>query len=209
MFYTETPDNQLRFGDVLLGPISAALNIEETFIDNRTKDFRIDFIIPVYSVILTPCCSIDNDKVAVAPLLQLRPALFRNPYFRQDFTRINREMEPQQAVPPDVWESLTREEQVKRIDKGRTYSFLEVFVFQGHELLEDYKVRDRTEAYETNSYMVDFRDSHRMNKKKAEITHQCSSQIKMPSALSRNQTRPSLQNGQLLRTSRGRRFGRT
>lgn len=98
MFYAKNPDSAFRFGDIIQGFALSSSCINEPSRD--FSEFDIKIINPKYSVILTPCCSIRNKKIALTPLLQIIPSFFDNPYFCQDLTNINREMKPELAIPP-------------------------------------------------------------------------------------------------------------
>ena len=65
--------------------------------------FTLEIQQPLFFVVLSPCCSISDGMLLLAPLTSVRAAFYNNPYFAEDLTRINRVLAPEQAVPPDVW----------------------------------------------------------------------------------------------------------
>jgi len=156
MFYAQKMDRALRFGDVLQGYPSTTPIIEEPILKESAARYNIDVDLPMFTVVMDPCCEIRNKTISLTPLIQVSRPFFDNPYFTDDLTRINREMEPRQAVSPLIWEKLTSEEKQKRLEVGRTYALLNLFVYEKHDLLPKYILRRRgKEEIETNYYMVD------------------------------------------------------
>ena len=94
---------------------------------------------------------------------KLYGAFFNNPYFAEDLTRMNREMEPQETVAPKVWENFPEQEQEKRLKEGYAYAFLEFFVYGKNELFPNYTVHRKEENIETNYYMIDFRNTFKVS----------------------------------------------
>lgn len=159
MFYQaeDNVDRLLRLGDVVRGYLSPSTKIKQPFLSLEASvyhNYEINIEVPQYSVVLTPCCSIGDTMVSLTPLIQLLGNFFKNEYFREDFTRINREMEPQQALAGDDWERLLPEKQQEALAKGRGYTMLHIFVYAPHDLFTMYEKRGQ----ETNYYMIDFRN---------------------------------------------------
>jgi len=50
-------------------------------------------------------------------------------------------------------------EREKRLAKGMAYTFLEVFIFEGHDLLPEYELHRPEGAILCSHYLVDFHDS--------------------------------------------------
>lgn len=163
MFYERKVDQALRFGDVLRGYPSATPTIQEPLLSPTGHAYNIDVDLPSFSVVLSPCCSIGDKTISLAPLTGLRGTFFNNPYFVEDLTRINREMEPQQAVPPDVWDRFGMEERQRRLGEGKGYAFIELFVYAENEMLPRYTVHRKQGNIETGYYMIDFRSVYRLN----------------------------------------------
>lgn len=164
MFYQEEVDQALRFGDVLRGYISATPNIKEPLIKEPiwpalNEGYNIDISLPTFTAVLSPCCSIREKTIALSPLMKLRSDFFKNPYFAEDFTRINRKMDPQKTVPPDKWEEFSQEEKQRHVKEGETYALLSLFIYEKHDLFPKYTLR----GHEINYYMVDFRNTYKLN----------------------------------------------
>jgi hypothetical protein len=119
---------------------------------------------------LTPCCSIGEQIISLTPLIKLYSDFFKNPYFVEDITRINREMEPEKMFSPDEWKELSPEEQQSLISRRKSYALLNLFVYEKNDLFPKYKIRGR----ETNYYMIDFRNTYKLRcgmiKRPEEIT---------------------------------------
>ena len=162
MFYQDEPDEALRFGDVLKGFILTSPNISEPAKPNET--YSIDVYLPAFSIVMSPCCSIGDKMISLTPLIRLRNTFFNNPYLSEDLTRINREMEPEQTVPPDIWNSrLSHEEKQRRLGEGRGYAFLELFVYEKHDLFPEYTINRKQGNIGTRYYMIDFRNTYKVN----------------------------------------------
>ena len=168
MFYEKNIDSALRFGDVLRGYIAITPNIESPILTQSAlnEGYNIDINLPIFSVIISPCCSIGYDIISLTPLIEVRNTFFKNPHFTEDLTRINREMKPELAVPPNVWGTLSLEEKEKRLQEGKEgkgYAFLENFIYEECNLFPKYTVDIRQgENIETNYYMIDFRNTYKL-----------------------------------------------
>ncbi len=164
MFYKEGNDNVLRFGDVLKGYVLTTPNIEEPILNISNTGYNIEIDLPFLSVVITPCCSIGQKTISLTPLIKLRNAFLKNPYLSEDFTRINRAMEPKQSVPPDTWNNLPEEQKQKRLEEGNAYAFLELFVYEKNDLFPEYSIYiNKQRNIETNYYMIDFKNIYKLN----------------------------------------------
>ena len=107
---------------------------------------------------------------------------WNNPYFADDLTRINRQMEPQYAMAPQHWNNLGDEDKQRRQAEGLSYAFLKFFIYQEHPLLPSYTINRREGNIDTRFYMIDFkrvhfiecdkikRDNHPLNTKRLQLT---------------------------------------
>jgi len=162
MFYAEEKSAALRFGDVLRGYFSTTPVIKEPMLEKTIRAYNIDVDFPPFSVIMDPCCEIGKKMISLTPLIPVRGSFFANPYLAEDLTRVNRKMLPQQAIPPHAWEQLTAEQKQERLAVGLEYAFLSLFIYEKHDLLPKYTVHRKEGPTETNCYMVDFRNIHRL-----------------------------------------------
>ena len=163
MFYERHPHNMLRFGDILEGFILSSTSVKSPEDAKKKKQYHIEVRNPDYVVVLSPCCSIGDKTLALSPLVSVLPGFFNNPYLREDLTRVNRKMEPEQSVPPDVWKTMSDEDKASRFKgKRKAYAFLETFVYEKHDLLKTYSVHRQAGNIETNYYMLDFRRIYRV-----------------------------------------------
>jgi len=170
MFYEERMDNVLRFGDILRGYIAITPRIKVPFLEvsSLNEGYNIDVNLPIFSVVLSPSCSIGHAIISLTPLIKVRNTFFDNPYFAEDLTRINPKMEPQQAVPPHVWNKFPPEEKQKRLEEGYGYAFVELFVYEKNDLFPIYTVhrKGKQEDIKTSYYMIDFRNTYKLNYEK-------------------------------------------
>ena len=163
MFYQDEPDNIFRFGDIIRGFASLTPIIDEPILNLSDCSCNINFSIPNYCVILSPCCSISDKVLTMAPLIQIRNSFFKNPYFAEDLTRINMKIPPEKTMPPESWDKLPVEQKQDRLNKGIGYTFLELFIYKKHYILPEYTVHSKKNNVKTNYYMIDFRNTFHVN----------------------------------------------
>ena len=137
MFYERNPDNALRFGDVVKGFVLTCSDIESPLSSSVEHDYRVKVSCPAFSIVLSPCCSIGHKTIALAPLQRIPASFLSNPYWVDDFARINRPMELEKAVPPDAWRQMPPEEKQRRRDSWHvdSYALAEHFIYAPHDLL--------------------------------------------------------------------------
>lgn len=155
-FYVKNPDQALRFGDVLGGFVLSSPDLERP---NEREHFKLDVRLPQYVVVLSPCCSIGDKTITLCPMKQVMRNFFRNPFFAEDLTRINRIMDPQKAFAPDDWEKIKPEEQRRIIDRGIQYALTELFIYEPAPPLPVYELKSKKwGGMGTGNYMIDFKD---------------------------------------------------
>jgi len=156
MFYESEPQAVLRFGDVVRGYVLSAPQIDSPGTSPPVR-YRVEVHSPMFAVIMSPCCSIGEHTLAISPLDEVPPQFFRNPYFANDLTNINRPMSAEKAVWPDKWATFSSEEKQERMAEGDAYALVEHFVYAPHDLLPTYPVKGPGGPRETGYYTVDFR----------------------------------------------------
>jgi len=161
MFYESKISNAFRLGDVIKGFISVQPTIKNPIIGAMTEkdNYKIDINLPQFSVILSPCCSIGDSKITLTPLVRLKNTIFKNKFFIEDPTRINREIEPQYTLPPEEFEKLPQPEKDKILQSEKGYTLLEWFIYEQHDLFPQYELR----GIDTKYYMIDFRNIYKIN----------------------------------------------
>jgi len=163
VFYEEaSPDKALRFGDVVRGYVSLTPIISTPILGLDDSEYTIDVRFGLCAI-LSPCCSIRDHVLALAPLKKVPQQYLQNEYLATDLTNINRPMEPCQALPRKRWAAMDEAERQERIKQGRGYAFLEEFVYGAHGLLPDYEVHISGKPARINHYMIDFRDTFHVN----------------------------------------------
>lgn len=156
MYYTDTPSNALRFGDVVKGFMFGHVFIEKPFESFDSCKVHLETGL---CVILTPCCTIQkSSKISVAPLRRIKYKWSNNTYFREDFTNVNREMEPHQTLPEIAWEKMPEEERIKKLATGKTYAELNLFVYPPCNSLPVYTLK----GSEYQHHMIDFSEIHQV-----------------------------------------------
>lgn len=163
MFYTSSPDTSYRFGDIIQGYALA-----ETSFSNPTsyKNYDVKVQMPTHSVVLTPCCSIEKETLLLSPLISLLPSFYQNPYYVEDFTRLNSPIPVENTLPPKKWDRLPDERKQKLLIKKEAYTHLNLFVYEAHDLLKKYEVHLKgVENPYTNYYMIDFTNCFKIHSK--------------------------------------------
>jgi hypothetical protein len=172
MFYESEPQAVLRFGDVVRGYVLSAPQIDSPNTSPPVR-YRVEVHNPKFAVIMSPCCSIGDHTLAISPLIEVLPLFFRNPYFANDLTNINRHMSRENAVSPGKWAKLSMEEKQQRMAAGDAYALLDYFIYAPHGFLPTYTVKDKDEeGREVGHYMIDFRRICRIECNKIEKSEQ-------------------------------------
>ena len=163
MFYETQPSNALRFGDVVSGFALTAPHFETPIPTSHPEDYKVTITFPRHSVVLSPCCSIGASTVLLSPLKPILRGWLGNPYFLEDFARINRPMTPQQVLSPEDWERLSENEKQERLEFSKpAYALVEYFVYEQHPLLPTYPYNWKGESRQIGHYMIDFRKVHKV-----------------------------------------------
>ncbi len=166
MYYEKTPELALRFGDVIRGFILAATNVDKPIFSLPSSAYSIDVEVPQFCAVLSPCCSIGDGTILLSSLIRVKQSFFQNPYFTEDLTRINREMEPSEKLPPSVWAQLDAAERSKRESEGKGYAVLDSFIYPEDAHLPRYPVKIKGGGtVETGYYMIDFRNIQKVTSK--------------------------------------------
>ena len=170
MFYSTGMESRLRFGDVVQGFISVNSTINTPIRAIQKERININIDMAPLSIVISPCCSIEKENIALIPLIKLNNMWFSNPFFYQDFTRMNRPMDIENAIPPPVWESLPDEEKIRRRREHEGYANIEFFIYEKNDLFQPYQINlpkkfDHLpdKQFETQYYMIDFRNIHKIN----------------------------------------------
>lgn len=166
MFYQDGLDQDLRFGDIVRGYILTNAMLEKPIGDAKHSDFTVSISIPQFSVIMTPCCSIERRErsaIILTPLIPVNPRFFDNLYLAEDLTRVNHIMSLQQSVTSNVLEQMGPEEKKRRLAEGITYAFIDQFIYKDHESLPEYTVhRKEGEDIATQYYMISFKNLYKV-----------------------------------------------
>lgn len=157
-FYQGSPERVFRLGDVVTGFILGVADVDAPA--HAPMDYLIRIKRPRYAAIVTPCCSVGDKTLALAPLVTIKPDWLDNPYLREDLLRVNSKMTFEQAAPPN----LPPEERERRraLHAGRAFGFFEYFVYAPHASLPPCPVKRQGGEIPVSHYMVDFRMIHRV-----------------------------------------------
>lgn len=162
MFYQTHHSEVLRQGDVVEGYISTRPTITSPrpFTKQTEQLCTVDIEIPSYSVVLSPCCSIEDGVICLTPLIPINNKILRNDHLREDPTVINAIVKPEYTAPSYVWNKPEfQEEKLKRLAAGEGYVFNYYFAYEGNDIFQYYTVDIRgKDNITTNCYIIDFRN---------------------------------------------------
>ncbi len=164
-FYDDSPEEILRFGDVITGFKFATPGTHDPSTEMH-NDWAIAVSSPAYAAVMTPCCSIEKKAFALAPLVEIRPGFLDNDYLAEDLTRVNGKVAPEHCVPRAVWEKWPFEQRQLNIAKGHSYIFIDCFIYEAHDLLRKYTLKRKERKggpVEVGHYMVDFKSICRVD----------------------------------------------
>lgn len=155
-YYSKNPESTLRLGDVIQGFVSSVAAIKDPCFNQKHTDYKIEVSQPEYCVVVSPCCSIGEGVVSLAVLQQLRKSFSANPYFLEDWTRLNRPGNVKDHIPPEKFNELGDVKKQELLERGKEFPFSDLFVFPGNDLLREYILDSRREI-RTKAYMIDFK----------------------------------------------------
>lgn len=162
MFYEEQQDSHLRFGDIISEQEITYLRLKEEKTYNSPNS-NLCLSKPKFSVVITPCCSISNSQIALTPLIEIEPKTYRNEYFAEDVTRINKLIPANKKVPSEIFKKMTPIEQSDMLRSGSTFEFLDFFVYEKMDLFDTYKIKcywdkeNNMPNITVQDHMIDFR----------------------------------------------------
>jgi hypothetical protein len=164
VFYLESKqsDKALRFGDVLSGFFASTPSIHKPPLSGDMS-FSVEISNSPHYVLLSPCCSIADKVVLLTPLIPVRAAFFKNPYFAEDLTRINRLVDAERSLPPEAWQKMEADEKIRRLGIDPAYTFFELFIYEQHDLFPEYRLPRKEGDITTKHFMIDFRFAFRVN----------------------------------------------
>ncbi len=161
MFYIDTikADPTLRFGDVIKDfPVCFPVISNPSL----SEPYHIKVNSPTYSVVLSPCCSISDKILSIAPLQPLPSSLFTNPFLAEDPKRINSKIPADKSLPPQAWEKMEDSEKIERLSKKEGFVFVDHFVYDEHLLFPEYVINRKSGNITSKMYVIDFRTSVRI-----------------------------------------------
>lgn len=161
-FYDDSPEEILRFGDVITGFQFATPGTHDPSTEMH-NDWAIAVSSPAYAAVMTPCCSIEKKAFALAPLVEIRPTFLKNEYLAEDLSRINRRVAPEHCMPRLDWEKLPFEKKQSYLAEGHAYVFIDCFIYEAHDLLQKYTFKRKEGPIEVGHYMVDFKSICRVD----------------------------------------------
>jgi len=157
MFYADNPSSDILQGDIFAGLVSFGL-IPSKFLTVSTLSrehnpcFSMDLGFG-YSAIVSPSCEIPKrEYLAFCPLLPLHKRIRQVEFLNDDPTRLNNEVDPENSMPKPKWDIKSEEEKAALKRKGKTYAFLNNFVFEGIDgFFSDYLMIDFNFVFNINS----------------------------------------------------------
>jgi len=162
MFYSESFSSAYRMGDI----ISGYTEIVPVYTQTRASyefDLSISIIPSDMFVILTPCCSIENKTVNIAPLKKLDSRFLSSDQLILDFTIINMPISKRIALGEAAFSKLPEHEKLELENAPLGYEYIDKFVYDDHSCLKTYKLEKKRSKEElisvaTGKYMISFKD---------------------------------------------------
>lgn len=175
MFYLPKPSKELRFGDVITGLLFSTPNLDEPGLSLLDAPHNLHLSIPIYSVVMTPCCSIEDQTISVTPLIKMPPQMFSTIVIEENPLIINTEMKQEDAMHPKRYANLPPE---KRTDV-LSYSHLNLFIYEECDIFDPYVVATREgHRLTTKQYAINFKDIYRINCNKVQSSKQSPLELK-------------------------------
>jgi len=133
MFYTKDINlKTLRFGDVVQGFIEAVPFIVEPLNNSILGGYKCDLEIhnPIFSVVMTPCCSIGGNTISLAPLRKITSDIFkdRHPKIIENPTLLNNKIKKKDLISPEIWNNpLYKEKRAEFESEVEKYAYKDLF----------------------------------------------------------------------------------
>jgi hypothetical protein len=175
MFYQPKPCDKLRFGDVISGLLFSAPNLNEPHLSLLVSPHSVHLSIPVFSVLVTPCCSIEDKTISVTPLVAMPPEIFCTKAIEENPLIINSPMKQEDAIHPRQYENLAPERRTDALN----YGFLNYFVYDESDFFDPYVLVTREgDKILTRKYAINFKDIYRVNCDKVQSAKQAPVELK-------------------------------
>ncbi len=155
-FYASGGFTSLKLGDVVRDFFTVYPELKGKPSGVSDLNYKI-IVTSQYHVVLSPTCSIREHLILLSPLIRITDQFVSNPYLVDDFTRINRRVPADKSLPPKKWAGLKPEERAAREAQGDIYIFYDYFIFEGHDLFDEYSISRGGTTVTTRFHMVDFR----------------------------------------------------
>jgi hypothetical protein len=153
MFYAEQSSGKLRFGDVVSGYVTAIPDQEKPIVESFVG-YGVRVNLDPNLVVLTPCCSIKEHAMSVAPLIpaRRRSLFFKNENYKKDMTLLNYPRLPKE------WRELGEEEVTSESEEAQVYVHDSIFIYSDNKQLPRYNVKlNKDVEFESGYYYIDFR----------------------------------------------------
>lgn len=142
---------------------SAALRMDSPGSGEKALDVKIHLSQPKYFVVLTPCCSIEMQSLALAPLEELWNAFLSLTHLWDDLAAVNSQMPAERAIPPAAWDRFDAAQKAAKVAEGVKWVFVNCFIYEPHELFETYTLTKGKVSREFRHRLVDFRKIFRVD----------------------------------------------
>ena len=83
VFYMDGPYERLRFGDILKDFLTISITINDPVPELQKAKAKFEISADHY-VLMSPCCSIEDNIIMLCPLIPIKPVYLKNPYFADD-----------------------------------------------------------------------------------------------------------------------------
>ena len=154
-FYLDPPTKILRFGDIVSGFQLPTVRVDAP---DTSIELRIEISKRQYFVVMTPCCDIEMQAFALAPLEQVRDAIALQPKLRENLLMVNGKFKAKDILTP---EQIARMDEAKQADlatAGEEYAYQDCFIYESNGLFPRYEVKRKGQTIASLDHrMVDFK----------------------------------------------------
>ena len=163
MFYADGFSENYRMGDIVSGYSEIIPTYSKNKLSNELS-LSISIIPSDWFVILTPCCSIENGIINIAPLKGIDTRFLSSEQLIENFLLINQPIPKRSAIGDIAFSKLSIEEQFEIDNAPVEYAYIDKFVYDETTHLQEYKVtrkrgKDDVVTIMTGKYMISFKDA--------------------------------------------------
>ena len=163
MFYSDSFSEAYRMGDIVSG-YTEIIPVYSKNKENNKLNLSISIVSSDFFVILTPCCSIENEIVNIVPLRKLDSKFLSSSQLIADFLLINQPIPKRSAIGDLAFSRLTPHEQLEVENALPEYAYIDKFIYDNTPYMIEYELTKKRGKNDevtvtTGKYMISFKDA--------------------------------------------------